>query len=537
MSTYTVINGNDSGAGSLRDAITLANGNPGSTIIFDVSVTQVQLTSGTLTISANMTIIGNGIINTEITRTAGIFGIFTITTGNVDISNLTISNGDNTGSLGGGIAGTTANITLEYVVLRNNIADRGGGIRIDNSSLIMNYCTLSNNSSGLFGGGMSIENSSTVDIFYCTFNGNSTTSFGGGIYNGFSNINMKYSTISNNNLAAFGAGAMLDNSTFYSFDNTIAQNSASSFGGGIYAASTTLTLINTTICYNNAINGGGININNSIFNINNTLIAKNTATLNPDVNVSSPPASSNNNLIGIDDSGTFVNGVNGNKVGSSVTPLDPQIGTLQNNGGPTETIALTRGSEAVNAGNNIYVPIGELYDQRGIGYLRIVHGIVDIGAYEYQGIICYSGESMILVKDILTGEISEIEAKNVRSNFHLVLDTQNNRFIPIKLNIITGPTDRFMLIKKDSLGLNKPTSDFYVTGGHRIVIDNQEIKARDVSCAIRVRVNSQNVYSICTEYRCPIRVNGIDVISWGYNDWINYANQNGINWIDNGKNN
>ena len=70
-------------------------------------------------------------------------------------------------------------------------------------------------------------------------------------------------------------------------------------------------------------------------------------------------------------------GVNGNIVG-----VNPMLGPLQNNGGPTQTIAPLAGSPAIDAGSNADAP-GPT-DQRGTGFPRIVHNRIDIGAYESQ---------------------------------------------------------------------------------------------------------------------------------------------------------
>ena len=59
--------------------------------------------------------------------------------------------------------------------------------------------------------------------------------------------------------------------------------------------------------------------------------------------------------------------------------VDPLLGPLQDNGGPTFTQALLPGSPAVDAGNNTNAPA---FDQRG--FTRIVNGAIDIGAYELQ---------------------------------------------------------------------------------------------------------------------------------------------------------
>jgi hypothetical protein len=69
------------------------------------------------------------------------------------------------------------------------------------------------------------------------------------------------------------------------------------------------------------------------------------------------------------------NGVNGNLVGSAAAPLDPLLGPLQDNGGPTKTHALLAGSPALNAGNPSQLGVA---DQRGV--LR--SGGVNIGPYQ-----------------------------------------------------------------------------------------------------------------------------------------------------------
>ena len=65
--------------------------------------------------------------------------------------------------------------------------------------------------------------------------------------------------------------------------------------------------------------------------------------------------------------------------------VNPLLGALADNGGPTQTHALLPGSPAVNAGPNPLTPFpGSADDQRGAGYARVVGGRVDIGAFEVQ---------------------------------------------------------------------------------------------------------------------------------------------------------
>lgn len=95
--------------------------------------------------------------------------------------------------------------------------------------------------------------------------------------------------------------------------------------------------------------------------------------------------SSGYNLIGQSDgSSGFTNGVNGDLVGSTNAPIDPVLGPLADNGGPTFTMALLHGSPALNAGDNrLLAPPYLLHtDQRG--YPLKSGPRVDIGAFEYQ---------------------------------------------------------------------------------------------------------------------------------------------------------
>jgi hypothetical protein len=75
-------------------------------------------------------------------------------------------------------------------------------------------------------------------------------------------------------------------------------------------------------------------------------------------------------------------GANGQTIGDSVNPLLDPSG-LQDNGGPTETIALQSGSPAIDA-----IPIAncQATDQRGVTRPDDAETACDIGAYEYNGV-------------------------------------------------------------------------------------------------------------------------------------------------------
>jgi hypothetical protein len=111
-----------------------------------------------------------------------------------------------------------------------------------------------------------------------------------------------------------------------------------------------LTVSNSTLSGNTATNSGGIF---GAYSARNTIIALNTG----------DPASGS-----IDGNYNLVGG-------------DPLLGPLQDNGGPTPTMALLPGSPAIGAGDPTNAPE---WDQRGPGFPRVVNGLIDIGAFEVQ---------------------------------------------------------------------------------------------------------------------------------------------------------
>ena len=95
-------------------------------------------------------------------------------------------------------------------------------------------------------------------------------------------------------------------------------------------------------------------------------------------------AASAYNLIGTGGAGGLVNGHDGNLVGID----NPDLGTLADNGGPTQTCALLPGSLAIDAGSNVLAVDAQdnllTTDQRGPGFHGLQRGTVDIGAFEVQ---------------------------------------------------------------------------------------------------------------------------------------------------------
>ena len=135
--------------------------------------------------------------------------------------------------------------------------------------------------------------------------------------------------------------------------------------------------------------GGGI-FNDGVVALGNTIVAN-----NGQFSGAGGPATGNdlegaffsegNNLIGDSVSATGFTSLD--QTGVTAAPLDPKLGVLAANGGPTQILTLLSGSPAINSGDNALAEdlLGNplTTDQRGQGYARIFLGTVDIGAFEY----------------------------------------------------------------------------------------------------------------------------------------------------------
>ena len=362
----TVTNTNDSGAGSLRQAVIDAC--PGSTITFapgletsEAERTEspdlagfIDLTSGEIAINKNLIITGPGANLLTVRRsTAGgtpDFRVFNIGAGStVTISGLTISNGRLTGATS-----------------PNPFIAQGAGI-FNSGNLTLLDSAISGNNIVVLGEGGGIHNSGTLTVSGSTFNGNTIGNVqgsGGGIFN---------------------SGTLtVTNSTF-------SGNSAEIGGGGIFSTGT-MNLRNSTITANTTNSlGGGIRVSGTV-NITSSILAGNTSTFaNPDLTGSVTSQSYNiigsnqgsNVLVGLPDANnSYVGGPPG-------APVVAGLGPLQYNGGTTQTHALLVGSIAIDKGSNA---LNLTTDQRGIGFPRAVDqpsitnattGGPDIGAFEY----------------------------------------------------------------------------------------------------------------------------------------------------------
>jgi hypothetical protein len=152
----------------------------------------------------------------------------------------------------------------------------------------------------------------------------------------------------------------------------------------VQAGAGAVTIRNCTIAGNTASHGGaGISLGGfEDLTLSSTIVAGNTSPGTPGDIEGTVQVASDHNLIG-DGNGLLgiSNGANGNLIGTGATPINPLLGPLQFNGGPTRTRALLPGSVAINNGSDL---VGLASDQRGFPFVRHFGTGVDIGAFETQ---------------------------------------------------------------------------------------------------------------------------------------------------------
>ena len=145
-----------------------------------------------------------------------------------------------------------------------------------------------------------------------------------------------------------------------------------------------MTLINCTVAGNSCSDGGGgisTDVTGSLA-LGNTIIADNTGPVaGPDFD-GTVTSDLGYNLVGDPSASSGFTGP------SDLLNVDPDLASLKDNGGPTETMWLMAGSPAIDAGDNALLPPGTLPDQRG--FARISNGAVDIGAFEVQLLVVYN---------------------------------------------------------------------------------------------------------------------------------------------------
>ncbi|MBB1077630.1 DUF1566 domain-containing protein [Rhodoferax sp. 4810] len=400
---YDVTNTDDSGAGSLRQAIIEASA--GDTIDFDPLLAgQTIALVSEITIDKSLTIDGSsapGLIISGDTDSDGDgdVRVFYVNSGiEVTINHLTIADGraDQGGAIyhsggaqltindvifshneainshGGAIyIDTNSNVDITRSIFTGNTAPRGGAIFVANISAagIVNikqssFTNNGANSDGM-GGAICITNGVNVFIEQSTFSGNTTDDACGAIVNYYGNLVIKNSTLTG--------------------------NYALNVGGALCNASSA-TLLQVTLVENTANEGGGIyNDASGQLTITNSIVSGNTSTSSPEIfnstDTGSTLTSTGKNIFGIN-GGSGIDGATPAAgtylIPAAGTTLANIVGVLADNGGFTQTRAPVFGGLANNTGDYAAASSSGLYDQRN--RVRIFDGTVDIGAVELTGL-------------------------------------------------------------------------------------------------------------------------------------------------------
>jgi parallel beta-helix repeat protein len=429
--TFTATNLNDSGPGSLRQAVLDANANSGADVIsFQAGLSGTIALAGPLVVYDDVDLQGPGadlltVSGNDVTRVFDLAGDTTISgltiahgravSGagilindvSVDLQNVVLSANDAQNGEGGGLRGDGFNmqLTISDCKVTGNSAANGGGIYVEDTAaallLIENTVISGNTASGNGGGIYFYDPDNSVLIDRCTISGNTAGRNGGGIYlydtdgssvNGFGLL-VQNTTISGNSATGYGGGVFLygpDDPV--KFENTTISGNTAEYGGGAYFydggyGGTGIVLNFCTVAGNTAtLGGGGLYAGENGVELDNTIVADN-------IDSSGYPELAGDGQFAVSNSLVEGDYYSISDLGGNIFGEDPQLGPLMDNGGVTETKLPAETSPVVNSADPLFV--GPPYeDQRGAGYARITNGRADMGAVEVG-----SGPSGIVLND------------------------------------------------------------------------------------------------------------------------------------------
>src|SRR5262245_5073625 len=397
---------------TLRQAIIDANANDGAdTIVFRSGLT------GTITLTANPEVItealavqgpGAGEITVDGDQVHRTFYVNPTTAADpVSISGLTLTRGRSPypgDTYGGAIYNDDGDLTISNAVISDSYATRGGGgiytrvgpLRIDHSTVSGNY---SYNGGGVYSreGELAITSSTVHD----NDAGLTSDGFGGGVMVSAADTTVTNSTVDANKAGDDGGGLYSSGGghSLTVVNSTIANNHAvTDDGGGIYFRGNdpaeTLTVTSSTITGNTAQTAaGGIQIGYAGLDgtLQNSIVSGNTATQQPDTD---DLKSNDGNGYYFDTAFSLIGKpstyVNETVPGSNIIGVDPQLGILADNGGPTRTQLPTTTSPVVNQGSAFGLTTDQRELTRPVAFPGVPNSTAagadgsDMGAVELQ---------------------------------------------------------------------------------------------------------------------------------------------------------
>lgn len=372
-------------ASALISAISTANGTRGGGTVTLTNGCVYTLTAinnttdgggvGLPVISGNVTIQGNG--GTITRSTAGGTPVFRLldvaSAGSLALSSVTLSNGlANNGTQGGGGIFNHGGLTISGSTFSGNSAPSSSGTSggaINNSGTLNVTTSTFTGNSAQEGGG--VFNQKTATISNDTFTSNQATIYGGGaLLNAAGTMTVTGDTFTSN--SGPGGGAIDNDTTLTISDSTFQGNTAGSNGGGAVENFGPTTMTQSTLSGNSSQYGANIlNYTGHTLSLSMSIVANGQG--GPNCGGGAAVTDGGYNI----DTGTTCGFSSGNH---SMSSIQPQLGALASNGGPSQTMALPAGSPAVDAIAASTPGCTGSTDQRGI--TRPQGPGCDIGAYE-----------------------------------------------------------------------------------------------------------------------------------------------------------
>ena len=279
-----------------------------------------------------------------------------------------------------GDVSTGSLVALDRVVLEGNTTGsnpgNGGGLHITGAGRVtVDSSRVVRNGAGNQGGGLWNSGLGSLTVTYTSVTDN-TSSVGGGLYQqGGGNGLLSFSNglVARNASSVTGGGFAIDGATLQIENSTVSTNRAV-FGGGGAARAGRVLMSNATVARNVATEAGGGLSNtgpNAVaqtLSLDNTIVADNVSNNFPDL--AGVVMSRGYNLFETTTGATITMDAG---AGPDIVGVDPGLGPLADNGGPTLTHAIPESSPAVNQGWTALT-----IDQRGVTRVSTP----DIGAFE-----------------------------------------------------------------------------------------------------------------------------------------------------------